>query len=34
MAAPFLSKSWTTARQLWTRMSTMLWDTSAMSAGD
>jgi hypothetical protein len=34
MAAPYLSKSWTTARQLWTRMSTMLWNTSAMSAGD
>ena len=34
MPPPFLSKSWTTARQLWTRMSTMLWNTSALSAGD
>lgn len=34
MAPPFLSKSWTTARQLWSRMSTMLWNTSALSAGD
>jgi hypothetical protein len=34
MSPPFLSKSWTTARQLWTRMSTMLWNTSALSAGD
>jgi two-component system phosphate regulon response regulator OmpR len=32
--APFLSKSWTTARELWTRMSTLLWNTSALSAGD
>ena len=31
---PFLSKSWTTARQLWTAMSAMLLDTSALSAGD
>ncbi len=34
MAPPFLSKSWTTARQLWTAMSAMLWNTSALSAGD
>lgn len=33
-ASAFLPKSSTTARQLWTRMSTMLWNTSAMSAGD
>lgn len=31
---PFLSKSWTSARQLWAAMSTMLWTTSALSAGD
>lgn len=31
---PHLSKSCTTARQLWTAMSAMLWDTSALSAGD
>lgn len=30
----YLSKSLTNARQLWTRMSTMLFNTSAMSAGD
>lgn len=30
----YLSKSLTNARQLWTRMSTMLWNTSAISAGD
>ena len=32
--APFLLKSSTTARQLWTQMSSMLWNTSAVSAGD
>ena len=32
--SPVLSKSWTTARQLWTAMSAMLWNTSALSAGD
>lgn len=32
--AAYLSKSLTNARQLWTRMSTMLWNTSAISAGD
>ena len=31
---PLLSKSWTTPRQLWTAMSAMLWNTSALSAGD
>jgi two-component system phosphate regulon response regulator OmpR len=31
---PFLSKTWTNARQLWTGISTMLWNTSALSAGD
>ncbi len=34
LAPPFLSKSWTTARQLWTAMSAMLCNTSALSAGD
>jgi CheY-like chemotaxis protein len=34
LPVPYLSKSWTTARQLWTRMSAMLYNTSALSAGD
>lgn len=34
VASLFLPKSVTTARQLWTAMSSMLWDTSALSAGD
>lgn len=34
VAPPFLPKSVTTARQLWTAMSSMLWNTSALSAGD
>lgn len=35
VAAPaYLSKSWTNARQLWSQMSSMLKNTSAVSAGD
>lgn len=30
----FLSKSSTTARQLWTALAAMLWNTSALCAGD
>ncbi len=30
----YLSKSWTNARQLWSSMAGMLWNTSAISAGD
>ncbi len=33
-ARPFLAKSDTSARQLWTGMSAMLWNTSALSGGD
>jgi CheY-like chemotaxis protein len=33
-AHPFLPKNCTTARQLWTGMAAMLWNTSALSGGD
>lgn len=33
-AHPFLPKNATTARQLWSGMSAMLWNTSALSGGD
>lgn len=33
-APPYLPKSWTSARQLWSAMSALLWNTSAISAGD
>lgn len=33
-STPLLSKSWTSARQLWATMATMLFTTSALSAGD